>query len=175
LGNLGSGCLILFDKLASLLVVCLVLLVKLDLVHFGLLLQGLTLLVKLLVEGFQLLREEGDLSVLSGHCLVEGLSQVVDFVIELVLNLLSLFLLEQYLVLVVDFSFCESLVALLPHIVESLLKADFLGVIEFLEFCELLLRLIVDFSDRVLQLLLLLFQLLFELINSLLEALLGLL
>ena len=51
---------------------------------------------------------------------------MLHLVIELVLNLLSLLLLEQDLVFVVDLSLSQTLVALLSHVVESLLEADFL-------------------------------------------------
>lgn len=86
---------------------------------------------------------------------------MLDLVVQLVLNLLSLLLLEEDLVFVVDFSLCQALISLLSHIAKTLLEADLFGIVKFLELAKLLLRSVIDLSDRVLQLLLLLLQLSF--------------
>ena len=96
-----------------------------------------------------------------------------DLVVKLGLNLLSLLLLEQDLVLVVDLGLCESFVALVTHILQPLLEAHLLGIVELLEVCELLLRVHINLVDLVLQLGLLLLELILKFIDLLLEAFLG--
>ena len=76
---------------------------------------------------------------------------------KLVLSLLSLLLLEQDLVLVVQLRLRQALVALLSHIVQPLLEADLLGVVEPLELGQLMLRVLVNLIDRSLELFLFFF------------------
>lgn len=77
------------------------------------------------------------------------------------------------MVFVVNLSLCKALVALFTDLVEALLKADLLGVVELLELSELLLGVLIDLVDRGLQLLLLLLKLVFKLSHLVLEARLG--
>ena len=77
------------------------------------------------------------------------------------MDLVSLFLDEQDLVLVVDLSLSKTLVALLTHIIETLLKAHLLRVVELFELSKLLLRVLVNLVDRSLKLLFLLLKLVF--------------
>ena len=58
---------------------------------------------------------------------------MLHLVIELVLDLLCLLLLEQDLVFVVDFSLRQSLVALLTDVIQSLLEAHLLRIVELLK------------------------------------------
>ena len=88
--------------------------------------------------------------------MVEGFRELCDLVVELCLDLFSLFLLEQNLILVVDLGLCESLVALVTDILQPLLEAHFFRVIELLQVSELLLRVKVNLVDLVLKLSLLL-------------------
>ena len=75
---------------------------------------------------------------------------MLHLVIELVLNLLSLLLLEQDLVLVVDLGLCESFVTLVTHILQPLLEAHLLRVVELFKVGQLLLARLVNLIDRVL-------------------------
>ena len=104
----------------------LVLLIKFELSVFSLLLKLLCLLHELFVISLELLGQKSDLRVFCGDSLVERLRQLLDLVVELVLDLFGLLLLEQDLVFVVDFSLGQSLVALLSHVVQPLLKAHLL-------------------------------------------------
>ena len=105
--------------------------------------------------------------------MVQRVAQLLNLVVELVLDLLGFFLLEEDLVLVVDFGLSESLVALLADIRQPLLEAHLLGVVELLQVGELLLRVHVDLVDSLLQLGLFLLQLLLKLLNLLFESSLG--
>ena len=77
------------------------------------------------------------------------------------------------MVLVVDLSLGESLVALLTDLVEALFKAHLLRVVELLELSKLLLGVPIDLVNRVLQLLLLLLKLVFKLSHLVLKTCLG--
>ena len=105
--------------------------------------------------------------------MVQRVAQLLNLVVELVLDLLSFFLLEEDLILIVDFGLSESLVALFADIGQPLLEAHLLGVVELLEVCELLLRVHINLVDLVLQLGLLLLKLILKFIDLLLKAFLG--
>ena len=99
---------------------------------------------------------------------MQRLGQLLDFLVQLVLDLLGLFLLEEDLVLVVDLSLGQALVALVTHISQPLLEPDLLRVVELFEVSELLLRSLIDLIDSVLELLFSLLKLVFELSDLLL-------
>ena len=69
---------------------------------------------------------------------------------QVVLDLFSLLLLEQDLVLVVDLRLCQSLVALVTHVSQPLLEAHLLGVVKLLEIGKLLLGCHINLIDGVL-------------------------
>lgn len=96
--------LILFYELASLACMRVILLVHLELVHLLLFLQRLHFLRKLLVICLKLLSEQGNLSILLCDCLLERLCKLLDLIVELILNLLSLLLLEENLIFVIKLS-----------------------------------------------------------------------
>jgi len=75
---------------------------------------------------------------------------LLDLLVQVVLDFFRLFLLEQYLVLVVDLCLSEALITLITNICQSLVEANLLRVVELFEICELLLRCHVDFIDSVL-------------------------
>lgn len=77
------------------------------------------------------------------------------------MDLVSLFLDEQDLVLVVDLSLSETFIALLTHIVETMLEAHLFRIVELFELGKLLLRVLINLVDRCLKLLFLLFKLVF--------------
>ena len=97
----------------------------------------------------------------------------MHLLVQLILNLFSLFLLEQDLVLVVDFGLCQALVSLVTNICQSLLESNLLRIVELLQVGELLLGSHINLVDGVLQLLLPLLELVLELLDLLLETLLG--
>lgn len=77
------------------------------------------------------------------------------------MDLVSLFLDEQDLVLVVDLSLSETLIALLSHVVETMLEAHLFRIVELFELGKLLLRVLINLIDRCLKLLFLLLKLVF--------------
>lgn len=77
------------------------------------------------------------------------------------MDLVSLFLDEQDLVLVVDLSLSETLIALLTHVVETMLEAHLFRIVELFELGKLLLRVLINLIDRCLKLLFLLLKLVF--------------
>ena len=167
-------CMFIFlDELAALIVEGLLALVNFDLTRLSELIKGISLLTQLLVIDLELLGEKGDLAVLLSASLVELIAKLCDIVVQLVLHILRLLLLEQDLVLVVDLSLGEPLIALVTDIIQSLLEAHFLRVIELLELSELVLGVFVDLVDSFLLLAFLLLELLFKLLDLLLQALLG--
>ena len=97
----------------------------------------------------------------------------MHLLVQLILNLFSLFLLEQDLILVIDFGLCQALVSLVTNICQSLLESNLLRIVELLQVGELLLGSHINLVDGVLQLLLPLLELVFELLDLLLETLLG--
>lgn len=99
--------------------------------------------------------------------------QLLDLVVELILDLFGFLLLEDQLVLVVDLGLSETLIALLPHIIEPLLESLLLGLVELFELRQLLLRVHIDFVDGFLLLTLFLFKLLFKIVDLILETFLG--
>ena len=125
------------------------------------LLKSFDFLCKLTVHGFDLLRQECDLRVFGRHSVVQLLSQGLDVFVQLRLHFFSFLLKEENLVLVINLGLCQTLASLITHIVESLLEAHFLGVVEFLKIGELPLRCFIDLIDGVLELTLLIFELLF--------------
>ena len=94
----------------------LVLLINFDLVVLLLFIQSFRLFKQLLVISLQLLGQQSDLAIFLINSLVERVRQLLHLFVELVLNLLGLFLLEQNLVFVVDLSLSESLVTLITDI-----------------------------------------------------------
>ena len=82
---------------------------------------------------------------------------------------------EEDLILVVNFCLGKSLVTLITHVRQTLIKAHFLRVIEPFQISELLLRVLVNLIDRVLKLTLLFFKLFFQVSDLLLKSLLRLL
>ena len=97
----------------------------------------------------------------------------MHLLVQLILNLFSLFLLEQDLILVIDFGLCQALVSLVTNICQSLLESNLLRIVELLQVGELLLGSHINLVDGVLQLLLPLLELVLELLDLLLETLLG--
>ena len=77
------------------------------------------------------------------------------------MDLVSLFLDEQDLVLVVDLSLSETFIALLTHIVKTMLEAHLFRIVELFELGKLLLRVLINLVDRCLKLLFLLLKLVF--------------
>ena len=75
---------------------------------------------------------------------------MLDLLVQVVLDFFRLFLLEQYLVLVVDLCLGEALITLITNICQSLIEANLLRIVELFEICELLLRCHIDFIDSVL-------------------------
>jgi len=138
------------------------------------LLKSFDLLCELPVHGFDLLRQESDLRVFGRHSVVQLLSQGLDVFVQLRLHFFGFLLKEENLVLVINLGLCQTLASLITHIVESLLKTHFLGVVEFLEVGKLPLGCFIDLIDGVLELTLLIFELLFKLVDLFFEALLGL-
>ena len=80
-----------------------------------------------------MLAQQSDLAVLGRASLVQLLGHRLQVIVKVVLDLFGLLLLEENLVLVVDFSLSEALVALLTHLVEPLLEAHLFRVVEFLQ------------------------------------------
>lgn len=129
---------------------CLELLVHLELVILLLLFEGLCLLIELLVVGLQLLGKQSDLAVFLVDRLCQSVTQLLDLFIELVLDLFGLLLLEQDLVLVVDLGLRQALIALVPHVGQTLLEAHLFRVVELLQVSQLLLARLINLIDRVL-------------------------
>ena len=148
--DLFGAKLILLNQLSPLVSVGLLHLVHLHLVLLLLLLHRLRLLVQLLVYRLQLLGQERDLTVFLSHGLIKRIGQLLDILVQVVLDLFSLLLLEQDLVLVVDLRLCQSLVALVTHVSQPLLEAHLLGVVELLEIGKLLLGCHINLIDGVL-------------------------
>jgi len=57
---------------------------------------------------------------------------MLDIFVQIILDFFSLFLLEKYLILVIDLTLGQPFIALLSDFVQSLLKSDLLWVVEFL-------------------------------------------
>ena len=75
---------------------------------------------------------------------------MLDLLVQVVLDFFRLFLLEQYLVLVVNLCLSEALITLITNICQSLIEPNLLRVVELFEICELLLGCHVDFINSVL-------------------------
>lgn len=129
---------------------CLELLVHLELVILLLLFEGLCLLIELLVVGLQLLGKQSDLAVFLVDRLCQSVTQLLNLFIELVLDLFGLLLLEQDLVLVVDLGLRQALIALVPHVGQTLLEAHLFRVVELLQVSQLLLARLINLINRVL-------------------------
>ena len=132
LGDLFGNKLVFLDEFAAFKVEGLLALIDFELTRLHELIKSLSLFTQLLVINLKLLGKKSDLTILLSAGLVELVAKLGDLVIQLILDIFRLLLLEENLVLIINFSLSKPLISLITNIIKSLLESHFFGIIELL-------------------------------------------